>query len=88
MTLIRLGEKLSIRDVTNKEERIYECHISNRFQSEYSIFTLTVIGMYMKSYYSKYRLLHFWVTFEVSSLYWINLNNRLSNCAMWSPEVL
>lgn len=51
MTLIHKNEILKITNITVKDNGTYECATSNQFQSEYSIYTLIVNGVFMKYYY-------------------------------------
>lgn len=61
MSLIRLGEILRITNIKIKDEGTYECATSNQFQSDYSIFKLTIFGMFIKHNYFRNRqsLLYF-----------------------------
>lgn len=64
MSLIRLGETLRMANIKIKDEGTYACATSNRFQSDYLIYTLTVKGMFKNYYYLRYRSLCFQVIFQ------------------------
>lgn len=67
MSFIRLDEILRITNIKIKDEGTYECATYNQYQMDYSIFKLTVNGMFIK--HNKFRNRQLQLYFKMLSLY-------------------